>query len=212
MREQHVKTLEEIQKQIDNYKNIVKELEIETEILKNQIAKNKKNANKLREELLTKQTQLNVINQELVTLSQQQISLQKELSDLTQTYEEWQKNCEIKSNCPIYTNVNKNGIYFSLVPFQVKIKPILNAEDMRDVRRNESFQNENITTIPSYKTEINGNNVYYIRYSDRGGYIGTLTHDEKSWFMLIDKYKNGPNEQDYWELKFNHDVSATPAK
>ncbi|WP_349402055.1 hypothetical protein [Candidatus Phytoplasma solani] len=160
--------------------------------------------------LLTEQNKINTINQELGSLSQQQISLQQEISILTQTYEEWQKNCEIKANETLSTYDNKDGIYYSPVPFQIKIKPILHAEDMGDWYCNRGFQDKNITTIDSYKTEINGNDVYYIRYSERSSYIGTLTHDDKSWFMDVENYKNGPNKQEYWELKFSHDVSTTP--
>ncbi|WP_420885273.1 hypothetical protein [Candidatus Phytoplasma tritici] len=202
-----------MQKQIENYKNIVKELEVETETLKEQIAKKNEKASKLREELLTKQNQINTINQELVTLSQPQTLLQKELSDLTQTYDEWQNNCEIEANKIrlVKTNIidtqhiKDRQMYYSPVPFTVELTPIWEAEDMRERKANQLIQNANKKIINSRPIEINGNTFHYIKPDLCFKKILFINPD----FSNPEVYNILPN-QEYWHLKFSNSVSETP--
>ncbi|WP_341833782.1 hypothetical protein [Candidatus Phytoplasma asteris] len=204
LREQHLKTLEEIQKQIANYKNMVSELEQETNNLKEQIAKNNENANKLREELLTKQTQINKINQELVSLSNQQISLQQELNNLTQPLDEWEKNCEIKAN-EIASNLDLKNvkrvidqkIYYSTEPFTIELKPFNPYQPQK---------NENKQTINSLEIKINNVKYYYIQFDFHSNFFYIKDKD----LNVIHRIYNTTKSPTDWMFQFSHNVSETP--
>ncbi|QKX95259.1 MAG: hypothetical protein RP166_2650 [Rapeseed phyllody phytoplasma] len=195
--------MEEIQKQIANYKNMVSELEQETKKLKEQIAKNNENTKQLQEKLLTKQTQINKINQELVSLSNQQISLQQELNNLTQLFDEWEKNCEIKAN-EIASNLDLKNvkrvidqkIYYSTEPFTVELKPFNPYQPQK---------NENKQTINSLEIKINNVKYYYIKFSFYYNFFCIKDKDLNEIHRIYNITKS-PTD---WMFQFSHNVSET---
>ncbi|PQP79541.1 hypothetical protein C6B37_01640, partial [Candidatus Phytoplasma phoenicium] len=222
LRTQHEKTLAEIQKQIEHYQTQVTELEQEAEALKQKIAANNDKAEQLKADLTNKQTQINEVNLELGKLQTQKASIEQEISTLNQTYDEWLNKCEIKANQKTYSNYHgykrdtdepickDTAVYYSPVPFQVEatINLEIPSETMQEYRRNQKWTDENKTTFTSMKTQLNGQDVYYIRFYFYKNKIEKI--NIKNNASLHNKTSlNSVNIRSVL-MNFDHPVSETP--